>query len=275
MIKRSVLFVFVLSGLLAGCVAPSGLSVQPKSNVARMGAYAAPAGYYAKAEGLKGTALLASLNRIVAPHSDLGYDRARDEMFGQVDDVDADNVVIGVYTGKSVPGVSERRSAMQRGNLNAEHTWPQSKGAVGAAKADLHHLFPSDADVNSKRSSFPFGEVTSVTWTAPDHAGAGDVSHLGSNAQGTTVFEPRDCEKGNVARALLYFYTCYAINQSSRPSLENFNVELPVLLAWHAQDPVDEQERARNDAVYQVQGNRNPFIDRPEFVSEVGGFQNR
>lgn len=275
MIKRSVLCVFVLSGLLAGCVAPSGLSVQPKGNLARMSAHAAPAGYYAKAEGLKGSALLASLNRIVGPHADLGYDRARDAMFGQVDDLDDDNAVSGVYTGKLVEGVSDRGSAMRRGNLNAEHTWPQSKGAVGAAKSDLHHLFPSDADVNSKRGSFPFGEPTSIKWTAPDHAGTGDVSHLGTDAQGTTVFEPRDREKGNVARALLYFYTCYAINQSSRPSLENFNVELPVLLKWHAQDPVDEQERARNDAVYQVQGNRNPYIDRPEFVSAVGAFQSR
>lgn len=275
MFKRSILVAFVLSGLMAGCVAPNGLSVQPKSNVARMTAHEAPAGYYAKAEGLKGEALLASLNRIINKHSDLGYDRARDLMFGNVDDLDNDDVVVGVYTGKRVSGVINRGTAMQRGNLNAEHTWPQSKGAEGAAKADLHHLFPSDADVNSKRSSFPFGEVANVQWTAPDHAGAGDISHLGTNSQGITVFEPRNGEKGNVARALLYFYTCYAVNQAARPSLENFNVELPVLLKWHAQDPVDEQERARNDAVYQVQGNRNPYIDHPEYVSAVGAFQNR
>lgn len=274
MLKHSVLCVFVLSGLLAGCVAPSGLSVQPKSKLTRMSALEAPAGYYAKVEGLKGSALLRELNRRVAPHTDLGYDRARDVMFAEVDDLDADNVVIGVYDGKRVAGVTDRGSAMQRGNLNAEHTWPQSKGAVGPAKSDLHHLFPSEAGINSRRSSFPFGEVQSVQWTGEDFTGSGQVSRLGTNTEGQVVFEPRANEKGNVARALLYFYTCYAINQSGA-SLENFNVELPMLVKWHAQDPVDAQERARNDAVFQVQGNRNPYVDRPEFVTAIGNFQAR
>lgn len=275
MIKRTFLSVFVLSSLVAGCMAPSGLSVQPRTPLTRVHAHGAPAGYYAAADGQMGQALLSSLNRIIAPHTDLGYDRARDVMFGQVDDLDNDNLVIGVYDGKRSAGITDRRTAMNLGHMNAEHTWPQSKGAEGAAKADLHHLFPSEADINSRRSSFPFGEVATVEWTGPDQGGVGQVSHLGLNARGARVFEPRDCEKGNVARALLYFYTCYAINQSSKPSLENFTVELPVLLKWHAQDPVDEQERARNDAVFQAQGNRNPYIDHPEYASEVGAFQVR
>ncbi len=274
MLKQTVLCVVVLSGLLAGCVAPSGLSVQPKSRLTRVSAHEAPAGYYAKAEGQKGAALLRTLSGIVARHTDLGYDRARDVMFAEVDDLDQDDVVVGVYDGKRAEGVFNRGTAMDRGNLNAEHTWPQSKGAVGAAKADLHHLFPSEAGINSRRSSFPFGEVASIQWSGEDFAGSGEVSRLGTNSQGQTVFEPRNREKGNVARALLYFYTCYAINQSGA-SLENFNVELPVLMKWHAQDPVDEAERARNDAVFMVQGNRNPYIDRPEFVSAVGNFQAR
>lgn len=273
--KRSVLCVVLLSSLMAGCAAPSGLSVQPKTSLTRVSARAIPAGYYTQAEGQTGSALLSTLNRIIARHTDLGYDRARDVMFSQVDDLDDDNVVIGVYSGKLAEGVNDRRTAMDRGHMNAEHTWPQSKGAEGAAKADLHHLFPADADVNSRRSSFPFGEVKSVSWTGPDQGGTGEVSLLGANDRGATVFEPRNSEKGNVARALMYFYTCYAINQSSKPSLDNFNVELPVLLKWHAQDPVDEKERARNDAVYQAQGNRNPYVDHPEYVSAVGAFQAR
>jgi len=267
--KRSLLSVFVLSSLIAGCVTPNAVSVRPRTPT-RVAAKAIPAGYYAKAEGLQGPSLLSALNRIVVDHKDLGYDRARDVMFGQVDDLGNTDTVIGVYTGKLAEGITDRRTAMDRAHMNAEHTWPQSKGAEGVARADLHHLFPADADVNSRRSSFPFGEVTNVQWTAPDQGSTGETSRLGTNAQGVTVWEPRNSEKGNVARALLYFYTCYAINQSSKPSLDNFTVELPVLLKWHAQDPVDDKERARNDAVFQAQGNRNPYIDHPEYFSEVG-----
>lgn len=272
MFKRSILSVFVLSSLVAGCVAPNGLSVQPRTNLTRVTAHGAPAGYYAKAEGQAGSALLSTLNRIIAPHKDLGYDRARDVMFSQVDDLDNDDIVIGVYTGKRGEGVFDRRTAMTKANMNAEHTWPQSKGAEGAAKADLHHLFPADADANSRRSSYPFGDVTSTQWSTAGMANVAETSKLGLNSRGDTVFEPRSSHKGNVARALLYFYTCYAVNQSTKPSLENFTEELPVLLKWHELDPVDEQERARNDAVYQAQGNRNPYIDHPEYVSAVMSF---
>lgn len=193
-------------------------------------------------------------------------------MFAEVDDTDGDNVVTCLYTGKRASGVSDRSTA-SKASLNAEHTWPQSKGAVDAAKSDLHHLFPSDMETNSKRSSFPMGEVASPLWTAPDFGNLGDQSRLGNNTAGVTVFEPYDGEKGNVARALLYFYTCYAVGAGTGgPSLENFSVEWSTLVRWHQLDPVDDTERARNDAVYRVQGNRNPYIDRPEFVSQVGSF---
>ncbi|MOA33361.1 Extracellular ribonuclease precursor [compost metagenome] len=97
-------------------------------------------------------------------------------------------------------------------------------------------------------------------------------SKRGTDGQGNTVFEPRNEHKGNVARALLYFYTVYGQNSST--DMVNFRIEEPTLLKWHQQDPVDADERKRNDIVFGVQGNRNPFVDRPEFVGAIGKFYN-
>jgi len=222
----------------------------------------APSDYYRSAEGQKGQALLRSLSSIVSRHKELGYDRARDVMFAEVDDLDNNNVVECDYTNRALQNVTDRQSAYRNGaGFNAEHTWPQSKGAVGVAKSDLHHLFPTDCNANSKRSSFPFGDVVTVEWTDGG-------SKLGKDARGVTVFEPRADQKGNTARALFYFYTVYG----QQADLVNFRQEAATLAKWHVLDPVDATERARNDAVYTYQGNRNPFIDRPEFVSAVGNF---
>lgn len=258
--------------LLAGCGIPSSMPIARVGHqTVKSKQFDPPSGYYDKASNLQGRELLSSLHRIIFKHTDLGYDRGRNVMFGQVDDLDGDDKVPSVYTGRMGGNITDSRTASQR-SFNAEHTWPQSKGAVGAAKADLHHLFPSDMDANGRRSSYPFGMVKSVMWEAPDDAGINQNARLGVDATGETVFEPRDVEKGNVARALLYFYTCYAVDNGARGKvdLENFRVELPVLLKWHEQDAPDEAEKARNEAVFKAQGNRNPYVDHPEYVSQIG-----
>ncbi|MFN3430632.1 MAG: endonuclease I family protein [Candidatus Sericytochromatia bacterium] len=222
-----------------------------------------PADYYKAAEGQQGQALLRTLANVVSKHKDLGYDRARDIMFQTVDDTDNDNVVECDYTGKTLANITGKDAAYKGGKgFNAEHTWPQSKGATGAAKADLHHLFPTDCNANSRRSSFPFGNVSSVKW---EEGG----SKLGTDSKGRTVFEPRDDQKGNTARAILYFYMVYG----NRADLENFRAEETTLKQWHQADPVTAEDLARNNAVYEAQGNRNPFVDRPEFVQAIGSFQ--
>jgi len=223
-----------------------------------------PNGYYQGAEGQRGAQLLGALSQIVSRHVDLGYDGARDIMFGIADDPTDTDVVACVYTQRQLSGVTNSGDAYRNGQgLNTEHTWPKSKGAAGGpAKGDLHHLFPTDVDTNSKRSSFPFGEVVRVQY---ENGG----SKLGLNAQGQTVFEPRDDHKGNVARALFYFYTVYGRNAST----DNFRIEEPVLHKWHAMDPVDALEQRRNNVIFEYQKNRNPYIDRPEFVSLIGRFQ--
>lgn len=265
----------LLSGLSLVALIATGCGLNPSSLSAggvqrtaavHVRAKAVKADYYAAAEGKTGTALLQALKAIVGPHTDLGYDRARDVMFGDVDDADNDNVVECVYIGQDLPGITDRRTAYKNGQgLNAEHTWPQSKGAEGVAKADLNHLFPANCKANSTRSSFPFGEVKSVQW---EEGG----SKLGTDANGHVVFEPRDEHKGNVARAILYFYTVYG--QNGGVSLDNFKIEEETLKRWHVQDPVNAGDKTRNDLVMGAQGNRNPYIDHPEYVGAVGKFLN-
>jgi endonuclease I len=256
--------------LVAGC-GQSPLGARLAGGVAakqalssRLQTRGVPASYYAPVAGMTGQALLQGLKQIVARHKDLGYDGARDAMFATVDDLDNDNVVECIYIGRTLANVTNRSTAYHGGSgMNAEHTWPQSKGAVGAAKADLNHLFPADCHANSTRGNYPFGEVAREAWTDGG-------STLGTNAQGQTVFEPRPEQKGNTARALLYFYTVYG--QLGSTSLENFKIEEPVLKKWHQEDPVTDEDRARNDAVQAAQGNRNPYVDHPEFVAQVGTF---
>ncbi|MBF0407404.1 MAG: endonuclease [Candidatus Riflebacteria bacterium] len=153
-----------------------------------------------------------------------------------------------IYTGRKIQTNQEPDSS----DMNVEHSWPQSLGAVGIAKCDLHHLFPTDSKANSKRSSFPFGMVDKPIWEE------GESQFDGSK------FEIRPCQRGNTARGMFYF--------SIRYNKRIPNNEEAVLRQWFKEDPVDATEKARNDAIEKIQHNRNPFIDHPEFVDQIKDF---
>jgi endonuclease I len=234
---------------------------------------ALPPGYYSSAQGKTGTALIAALSRIVCRARVLGYDNARDSMYANIEDPDNDDILADIYLGRTA--TITNRATAATANFNTEHSWPQSRGAESdPANSDIHHLFPSDAGANSERSNLPFGEVVTVLWTGADPDGDGDVSLRGRDAAGTMVFEPRDEKKGDVARALLYFYVRYNDRQTPNYSLANFNLEEETLIEWSALDPPDAFERQRNALVFRAQGNRNPFIDHPEYVAAIGDFPN-
>ncbi|MGH7663346.1 MAG: endonuclease I family protein [Gemmatimonadaceae bacterium] len=234
-----------------------------------------PAGYYAPAEGKTGTALIAALNEIIDAHRVLGYTSARDSLYAIVADPNDDNVLVDVYTGRCAAGVDSRSDAAAA-EFNTEHAWPQSRGAnEDPANSDIHILFTADAEANGQRSNNPFGEVTgTVFWLSPDPSGTGEHSRLGRDASGRTVFEPRDSKKGDIARAIFYFHVRYESERTPSFTLANFNVEESTLLQWAAEDPVSQFERGRNDRIFRAQGNRNPFVDRPELVEAVGDFPN-
>lgn len=141
--------------------------------------------------------------------------------------------------------------------MNIEHTWPQSEGANGLAKSDLHHLFATSSASNSIRSSLPFCNVSVIKWQA-------DQSKRGLSSFGEHCFEPPAKHKGNVARALFYFAIRY--NHPIDANQESF------LRQWHKEDPVDQDERERNKLISQYQNNTNLFIDRQELVELISDF---
>lgn len=205
-------------------------------------------------------------------HTSIGYKRARIFLFGEFYLV-RDGGAYGVkemYC-QRVYGPDEFRSTKPGPGVipdstvvNAEHTWPQSrfsrKYSAEMQKSDLHHLYPTDSHLNSSRSSLPFGDVS-----GRDKPLECDESRLGQGSRGEgIVFEPPPAHKGNVARSLFYFSVKY--------DLPIRDEEEATLRAWHVQDPVDQEEKRRNEEVFKLQGSRNPFVDFPELVSQVRDF---
>lgn len=164
--------------------------------------------------------------------------------------------------------------------LTREHTWAQSwmpsnqgnpdwPSAPGTTKelpefSDLHNLFPAhQANANLRRSNYPFGVVVTPTYTSPTGLGK-----LGKDSANQTVYEPRPEHKGDLARALFYMAVCYNGSASLNwylPGIQNQNI----LREWNRQDPPDAYEIARNEFIASVQGNRNPFIDHPEWADRI------
>jgi hypothetical protein len=143
--------------------------------------------------------------------------------------------------------------------------------------SDIHFIRATDGKVNGMRSNYPFGKVGTATFTSKNGSKLGNSVSSGFSG---TVFEPIDEFKGDVARMVFYFVTRYQsklstftsgnmLGSSAFPGLQTW--ELNVLLAWHNQDPVSQAEINRNNASYTYQGNRNPFIDNPNYVNQIWG----
>ena len=140
--------------------------------------------------------------------------------------------------------------------FNVEHTWPQSRFSKSHSKetqkTDLHNLYPTDRDVNSTRSSKPFVEL-------PGHNYPINQFDCKLSEENGNAFEHPQSHKGNVARSIFYFKLRYDIKVSDR--------EMKTLLEWNDLDPVDEQDRKRNDLIFKYQKNRNPFVDYPHLAA--------
>ena len=143
------------------------------------------------------------------------------------------------------------------------HSWMPTNPAQNLPEySDFHHLFPSNLNsANILRSNNPLGEVVNVT-----------TSFLGcksgTNSNGQVVFEPRDEHKGDAARAIMYQAICYTSINGNSWALPS-NQDQMILKNWHFQDPPDNWEIARNDFIYSIQNNRNPFIDSINYVCFV------
>jgi len=206
---------------------------------------------YRHLNGLCGEEFRKALKDTVDDQQSLDYYAARLAMFAEVDNNDGE--VCGVYSGKCIITTTIPDQKV----MNCEHSWPQSKGAKGIAKSDLHHLFPVIPVINSRRNNFPFCEVQSTDW---EEYG----SKLGRSSYGTKCFEPRVSHHGDLARAMFYFAVRYSFNVDSEQEL--------YFRKWNLEDQVSEKESERNDRIDAVQGNRNPFVDYPEFVELILNF---
>lgn len=201
---------------------------------------------YDPCQGLSDEQLKDALLKIIRNHTPIGYQQAQDEIFTNLDNFDG--WVECVYTGRKLKTNCEPSAT----NMNVEHTWPQSLGATGIAKSDLHHLFPSDSKANGIRGNHPFAFVSNPKW-----------EQGGSKSSGQS-FEVRPEQRGNTARGMFYFAIRYGKRIDPRQE--------ETLKKWHKEDPVDALEKARNDKVENIQHNRNPFIDRPDLVDQISDF---
>lgn len=171
--------------------------------------------------------------------------------------------------------------------LNREHSFPKSWWKVGesveytTAYVDLNHLYPSEAKANQAKSNYPLGTVATTVTPKFDN-GVVKVGNpmTGQGGGSQLVFEPADEYKGDFARTYFYMVTCYQdlqwntkytwmMGRDIYPTLKGWAIDL--LLKWHRDDPVSDKETNRNDVVYTIQNNRNPFIDRPELAEYIWG----
>ncbi len=248
-----------------------------------------PAGYYNGATGT-GAQLKTQLSTIITNgHSDMGYGGLwtgylttdRDYFYendGTILDIYSENVA-GPDPYTFTPITDQCGNYSNEGDCyNREHIVPQSLfNEASPMKNDIHFVRATDGKVNGMRSNFPFGMVGSATFTSLNGSRLGNSVSPGFSG---TVFEPIDAFKGDVARMIFYFVTRYEnqlssfssgdmLGGSAYPGLQSW--QLQQLLLWHAQDPVSQVEIARNNASYAFQGNRNPFIDNPQWVNTIWG----
>jgi len=265
-----------------------------------------PVGYYEVLDRTSPQNLKESLHELIDDHTRVRYTSDQVDTWDVIRRADADPAkpgnVITLYRNASYPA-----AAGGNPKYNREHSWPKSYGfpknnPENYPYTDLHHLFAADSSYNSSRGNVPYGNCSSdctekesqqtepVTEPATEYPGRSNW-RSGSGAGGT--WEVWVGRRGDVARAMFYMAVRYEGGTHSKsgvaePDLEltddteliaasntgsnvpvAFMGRLSVLLDWHLRDPVDDFERRRNDIVSQVQGNRNPFIDRPKLVCEV------
>ena len=241
-----------------------------------------PVGYYNTIEGKSDKVLKTALSTIIKKHTQRTYKELWTDF--KSTDKRADGKVWDMYSSTTnyIFGSNEQGANYKKegDSYNREHSFPKSWFNDGYPMyTDLFHLYPTDGWVNNKRGNAPFGETNN-----PTYASNGGFSKSGSSSfAGYTgvVFEPNDEYKGDFARSYFYMVTCYedkvtawhsdmlAVPANTYPVFSNWAVNL--LLEWSRQDPVSKKETDRNDAVYELQKNRNPFIDYPQLVEYIWG----
>ena len=250
----------------------------------------AATGYYSSVTAKSGTALLGQLHDLItSTHSTYtSYNDCKTPAtVMKTDPGTGYDTVRDFYTQEDI---SSKWDGNNAGTWNREHVWCQSlsNGLWGTSGggSDMHHLRPSEVRLNGTRGNHTFGEADGGT-PAYYKDTSGNNKYLGGYVKNDT-FEPLDKVKGDVARIVMYVYTHYNTysnvggttnGQASCGTLKFTNIMTPgnesdaikLLLEWNKKDPVDNIERTRNEAVYAIQGNRNPFIDNESYADAIWG----
>ncbi|MFZ4522102.1 MAG: endonuclease [Bacteroidales bacterium] len=250
-----------------------------------------PSGYYNGAAGKSGEALQIALYNIIKGHTVLSYTpgvwnafystdpKPNGKVWDMYSDVPGGTPPYEYSFGSNQCGVGG--GGVEGDCYSREHSFPKSWfNDLSPMVTDLFHIFPTDQYVNNMHSNYPFAEVGTATKVSLNGSKKGSCATPGYSG---IVFEPIDAYKGDFARAYFYMATRYeniiatwyandpyadaVLDGTSYPAFETWYLNL--LLTWNALDPVSPKEIARNDSIYQIQENRNPYIDHPEYVEAV------
>ncbi len=239
-----------------------------------------PPHYYDNAVGKRGVAMQLALHNIIKGHTAISYSAVINAH--QTTDAKPNGKVWDMYS--DIPGgtppyeftffTDKCGSYSNEGDCyNREHSFPQSWfNKNSPMKSDLFHVYPTDGKVNGMRSSYPYGEVSNPTKTTLNGSKLGPNSSPGYSG---TVFEPIDAYKGDFARTYFYMAVRYYLEDAGWQNNAAVNGsqmkpwQLNLLYQWNLQDTVSQKEINRNDAVYSIQNNRNPFIDHPEWIDSI------
>ena len=237
-----------------------------------------PSGYYNTAVGKADAALKTALFNKIAAHTERSYTQLWTDF--QTTDKRADGKVWDMYSTCTFTFGTHQDSgsggSAECQYYNREHSFPKSWFSDGTPMySDLFHLYPTDKFVNNQRGNYPFGETNgSTTYSNGSKLGASNFSGYTG-----TVFEPANEYKGDFARTYFYMVTAYEdkvanwisehLASNSFPAFNSWTISL--LLKWNNNDPVSIKETNRNNAVYGIQGNRNPFIDYPILAEHIWG----
>ena len=231
-----------------------------------------PVGYYNAIDGKTTEELKSAIQSVIRNHTQLTYN----SLWGHFRSTDM--YPDGVYYWDMYSDIKRTST----GGMNREHSFPKSwwGGTQNEAYTDINHLYPSDGDANMKKSNYPLG-IVNPAYTTFDNG----VSKVGNPLAGygggsSVVFEPDDRYKGDFARTYFYMVTMYQdytwktnyswmLEQDLYPTLKPWAYNM--LLEWSRNDPVSQKEIDRNEAVYRIQKNRNPFIDFPGLEEYIWG----
>ncbi len=238
-----------------------------------------PAGYYDSAQGKTGSDLRAALRSIITKGQKTNNYNDLYSYYKKTDNA-GDNKVWDMYSmdaNKQAAYYFHFDSNEECGNYteegdcyNREHSVPQSWfNKALPMKADLFIVYPTDGKVNGLRSSYPYGETDG---TAKMTSNGSKIDACSFSGYTGIVFEPIDCYKGDFARTYFYVVTRYDVSSWGGASFSGAGLSSwskALFLKWNSEDPVSQKEIDRNDSIYKIQGNRNPYIDHPEWVNCV------